>query len=61
MHNVIKSWSEGVISHSFSTFVSLGGPVAMMRGAAMYGGFTYVLNSAFKPRQFQYKEEIVEF
>lgn len=50
-----------VVSHSIGLFALSGGPVAMIRGAAMYGGFTYVLNGAFKPRQFQYKEEAVEF
>lgn len=40
-----------------------GGPVAMLRGAAMYGGFTYVLSGGLtRPRQqFQFKEEALEF
>lgn len=40
-----------------------GGPVAMVRGAALYGGFTYVISGGLnRPRQeFQYKEEALEF
>lgn len=34
----------------------------MLRGAAIYGGFTYVLTGGlFRQRQFEYKEEAVEF
>lgn len=34
----------------------------MLRGAAVYGGFTYVLSGGiFKQRQFEYREEAIDF
>jgi len=50
-------------SHLFLSLTHYpGGPVAMLRGAAIYGGFTYALTGGiFKQRQFEYKEEVVDF
>lgn len=52
------------LSHPMPLFVLFikGGPAAMLRGAAVYGGFTYVLSGGlFKQNKFEYKEEAVEF
>jgi hypothetical protein len=62
--NVKDQWNTILSSAAAGAYFSRkGGPQAMLQGAAIYGGLTYLLSGGMsnKNQQFGYKEEAIEF